>query len=71
MSKAMRRRLTQAERTTSLSGRITYGTDAFGRQTTSYAGLPILVPYASNGGTEPIAFDEAGPTQMLVWMHVS
>jgi hypothetical protein len=61
MSKAMRRRFTAAARTTSVSGNIQTTQDAFGRPQTLYAGLPILVPYANNGGTEPLAFDEACP----------
>lgn len=61
MSKAMRRRLTQAARNTSVGGFITYGVDAFGRQITKYNDIPILVAYSGNGGTEPIAFDEANP----------
>lgn len=59
MSKAMRRRLTQAARTTTVGGFISYDKDAFGRRVTVYNDIPILVPYSDNGGTEPIAFDEA------------
>jgi len=61
MSKAMRRRLTAAARTSTVAGYITYGVDEFGRRVTQYNGLPILVPYPNNGGTEPIAFDEVNP----------
>lgn len=61
MSKAMRRRLTQAARNTAVGGFITYGVDAFGRQITKYNDIPILVAYSGNGGTEPLAFDEANP----------
>lgn len=61
MSKAMRRRLTQAARNTNVGGFITYDKDAFGRRVTVYNDVPILVPYSDNGGTEPIAFDEANP----------
>jgi hypothetical protein len=61
MSKSMRRRLTQAARNTAVGGFITYGVDAFGRQITKYNDIPILVAYSGNGGTEPIAFDEANP----------
>jgi hypothetical protein len=61
MSKAMRRRLTQAARNTSVGGFITYAQDAFGRRQTIYGGLPILVAYNSNGGTEPLGFSEANP----------
>jgi hypothetical protein len=60
MNKKMRRRLTVAARTTSVGGYITYTTDAFGRRLTHYNDIPILVPYPDNGGTEPLAFDEAG-----------
>lgn len=60
MSKAMRRLLTAAARLYTVAGFVTYSLDAFGRQITMYNGLPILVPYSDNGGTEPIAFDEVG-----------
>jgi hypothetical protein len=63
MSKAMRRRLTAAARLYTVGGFISYTLDAFGRQVTNYNGLPILVPYPDNGGTEPLAFDEAGDVQ--------
>lgn len=61
MSKAMRRRLTAAARTPSVSGYITYDVDAFGRRVTKYNDLPILVPYDHNGGTEILPFTEASP----------
>lgn len=60
MSKAMRRRFAAAGRTTSVSGYVQHAPDSFGNVVTSYNGLPILVPYPDNGGTEPLAFDEAG-----------
>lgn len=60
MSKALRRRFSTAGRTTSVSGYITYSLNAFGQRVTEYNGLPILVPYPDNGGTEPLAFDEQG-----------
>lgn len=62
MSKAMRRLLTAAARLYTVGGFITYQKDDFGRTVTMYNGLPILVPYPDNGGTEPIAFDELGST---------
>lgn len=62
MSKAMRRLLTVAGRTSTLSGIIEQTKDAFGRPVSVYGGLPILLPYSDNGGTEPIAFDELGST---------
>lgn len=61
MSKAMRRLLTTAARTPTVSGTIDYMPDEFGRRVTHYNGLPILVAYSENGGTEPLAFDEANP----------
>lgn len=61
MSKAMRRRLTAAARSTSVGGYVTYEQDEFGRRLTMYNDLPILVAYGENGGTEPLAFDEANP----------
>ena len=61
MSKAMRRRLTQAARNTSVGGFITYSVDAFGRKITQYNDLPILVAYSENGGTEILPFSEANP----------
>lgn len=60
MSKAMRRRFAAAGRTTSVSGYVVHALDALGRPVTSYNGIPILVPYPDNGGTEPLAFDEQG-----------
>ena len=62
MSKAMRRLFTVASRTSALSGIVQDSADAFGRQVKVYAGLPILVPYSDNGGTEPLAFDELAST---------
>jgi len=61
MSKAMRRRLTAAARAPTVSGYVTYTKDEFGRRLMAYNDLPILVAYSENGGTEPIAFDEANP----------
>jgi len=62
MSKAVRRLLTTASRSAALSGFLEQSSDAFGRPVMMYNGLPILVPYSDNGGTEPIAFDEVGST---------
>lgn len=62
MSKAMRRKFTVAARTASVAGNIEYTTDQFGRPLMTYAGIPILVPYPENGGTEPLAFDELAST---------
>lgn len=62
LSKAMRRLITTASRTSSLSGFLEQTRDGFGRPIVAYNGLPLLVPYSDNGGTEPIAFDELGST---------
>lgn len=58
-NKTIRRALTVAARTTSVGGNVTHELDAFGRQVTTYNGLPILVPYADNGGTDFLGFTEA------------
>lgn len=61
MSKAMRRRITQAARDSSVGGYISYTKDEFGRQVTMYNDLPILI--ADNNGDvfKTLAFDEANP----------
>lgn len=61
MSKAMRRRLTQASRNTSVGGVIAQSTDAFGRQITTYNGLPILEIDVENTSTQILGFTEANP----------
>jgi hypothetical protein len=60
MNKTMRRRLTAAARTTTVSGYVTYMQDEFGRQVTKYNDIPIVTAYTDNDGTDPIAFDEVG-----------
>lgn len=61
MSKAMRRLLSAAARTPAVSGYVTYSLDEFGRRVMEYNGLPIVVAYSNNGGTEPLGFTEANP----------
>lgn len=61
MSKAMRRRLTQAARDSSVGGYITYVKDEFGRQVTMYNDLPILIADNSGDAYKTLAFDEANP----------
>ena len=61
MSKAMRRRLTNAARDTSVGGDITYVMDEFGRRVTMYNELPILIADYDDTGTRIIDFNEAGP----------
>lgn len=55
MSKAMRREVTKLLRD---DARISYTNDAFGRQVTSYGGVPIRVIEEDNEGNEILDFDE-------------
>lgn len=59
MNRTMRRLLTAAARTTTVSGYITYSQDEFGRQLTSYNDIPILIADQDNTGTEILPFTEA------------
>lgn len=61
MSRAMRRRFTQAARNTNVGGHIEYTTDAFGRQQVTYAGLPILEADPDGAVFKTLDFNEAGP----------
>lgn len=61
MNKAMRRRLTQAARNTSVGGFITYDQDMFGRQQAFYQGLPIIELDLDNLGAAILPFTEANP----------
>lgn len=65
MSKAMRRRLTVAARTSSVGGNITYTIDQFGRQVTMYNDLPILIVDKDNTNTDILGFTEAGSTTSI------
>lgn len=58
LTKSLRRRFSAAQRDTTIGGFIATGKDDFGRPQLSYNGLPLLVPYEDNGGTEPISFNE-------------
>lgn len=60
MSKALRRRLTAAARTTTVGGFITYGVDAFGEKVTQYNDLPILIADYDDTGARILDFNEAG-----------
>lgn len=60
MNKVMIQRLTQAARTSTVGGFINFTQDEFGRQITTYNGIPLVEPYPDNDGTEPLAFDETG-----------
>ncbi len=65
MSKAMRRRLTVAARTSSVGGNITYTIDQFGRQVTMYNDLPILIVDKDNTNTDILGFTEASSTTSI------
>lgn len=65
MSKAMRRRLTVAARTSSVGGNITYTIDQFGRQVTMYNDLPILIVDKDNNNTDILGFTEASSTTSI------
>jgi hypothetical protein len=60
LSKAMRRKFAKAMRTPTVGGYIVQTKDTFGQPVLEYNGLPLLVPYPDNGGTEPISFNEVG-----------
>jgi hypothetical protein len=60
MNKAMVRRLSAAQRNPSVGGYITFEPNAFGQRVMFYNGVPILVEYPENDGTEALAFDEVG-----------
>ena len=59
MNKTMRRRLTQAARTSSVGGYITMGKNELGQQVHSYNDLPILEVDLDNTQTEILGFTEA------------
>lgn len=61
MSKAVRRSLSVAARTTTVGGYVTYSTDAFGRQITKYNELPIIEMDPSSALYSTLAFNEANP----------
>lgn len=61
MSKAMRRRLSQAARNYQVGGFITWKPDEFGRQVAFYGDLPILIADEDNTGSKILDFNEACP----------
>jgi hypothetical protein len=61
MNKTMRRRLTQASRSTNIGGFITFTTDAFGNQIEVYNKLPIIVMDLDNASNAILPFTEANP----------
>jgi hypothetical protein len=62
MNKTMRTRLTQAARTYTVGGFITWTVDEFGKQVANYNGLPILIADYDNDGTDIMSFNEVGYT---------
>jgi hypothetical protein len=65
MSKAMRRRLTVAARTTAVGGNIGYTIDEFGRQVTTYNDLPIIIVDKDNDNVDILGFTEANSTTSI------
>lgn len=65
MSKAMRRRLTVAARTSSVGGNITYTVDEFGRQVAMYNDLPIVIVDKDNENNDILGFTETGSTTSI------
>lgn len=61
MSKAARRRLNVASRSTTFGGFIQYTDDSFGRQLAMYNDLPILIADYDNTGTQIMGFTETSP----------
>ncbi len=61
MSKAMRRRLTQAARAQAVGGLIAFNQDTWGRTQTLYNELPILIAGDDNVGNGVLDFDELNP----------
>lgn len=62
LPKSLRLRFGPAARSSTVGGNITFDKDDLGRTITRYNGLPLVVPYESNQGTDFMAFDEAAPT---------
>lgn len=61
LNKTMRRRLTQASRSTSIGGFITTEQDDFGRQIEMYSGIPLLVIDEDNERNKILPFTEDNP----------
>jgi hypothetical protein len=59
MNRTMRRLLTAAARSTTVSGYVTYSQDEFGRQISQYNDVPILIADQDNTGAEILPFTEA------------
>lgn len=61
MSRAQRRRLTQAGRNTIVGGYIVTEQDAFGRRLAYYQDIPILTVNVDNNGAQILPYTEASP----------
>lgn len=61
MNKTMALRLSQAARSTTVGGFITWEPDEFGRRVNMYNGIPILIADDDNTGTQILPFTEANP----------
>jgi hypothetical protein len=61
MSQDMSLRLVSAARTTGVAGFVTYTSDQFGQDLTTYAGLPIIELESDNMGNPILNFNEANP----------
>jgi hypothetical protein len=61
MNKTMSLRLTQAARSTTVGGFITWEVSAFGQRVAMYNGLPILIADEDNQGQQILPFTEANP----------
>lgn len=59
MSKAMRRTITAASRTSTVGGFVTWTKDEFGRQLAMYGDLPILIADNNDDVNASLAFDES------------
>lgn len=59
--KSLRLRFGPAARNSAVGGQINFEKDDFGKPITFYNGLPVIVPYESNQGTDFMAFDEPAP----------
>jgi hypothetical protein len=61
MSKATRRTLTAAARTTTVGGFISFSVDEFGEKVTQYNDLPILIADYDDTGVRILDYTEVGP----------
>jgi hypothetical protein len=61
MSKAVRRRITDASHAPTVSGYITYTQDQFGKRVTNYQELPILIVDTDDTGALVLPFTEPAP----------